>query len=232
MAILQKPVALNVVQGFRGVVDFYYWKDIPVARAWPRKPVPTRTPALLRTHDKLREAFAWKQLLPKTWHDLFLTFPFPPTYCREDFKRTIALNLSYAGALVAPLLVVEIGPPVYSAPGRTRFSLTLQDPPATLPLNIEFAATTAPAATQCQQFKSVPRGYRRYRDTLPCQKPVTDDFIIGESPVLYPSSGIVTVDFPRHIDTPLIMQITRPTAALTLPLAPALPAPFCLYPLA
>lgn len=37
MAKLKEMVGEKVVSGFRGVIDFYYWMGIPVARKWPRK---------------------------------------------------------------------------------------------------------------------------------------------------------------------------------------------------
>lgn len=37
MARLAQPVSPDTVKVYRGVVDFYFWKGIPVARAWPRK---------------------------------------------------------------------------------------------------------------------------------------------------------------------------------------------------
>lgn len=36
----------GVVLGFKGSIDFYSWKGIPVARRWPRKPTQPRTPAV------------------------------------------------------------------------------------------------------------------------------------------------------------------------------------------
>jgi len=36
MAIL-KSLSMEMVRQLSGVVDFYYWKGIPVARTWPRK---------------------------------------------------------------------------------------------------------------------------------------------------------------------------------------------------
>lgn len=33
-----------IVSGFKGVVDFYLWLGIPVARRWPRSPGPRRAP--------------------------------------------------------------------------------------------------------------------------------------------------------------------------------------------
>jgi len=40
MAIV-KHISLQMVRDLHGVVDFYYWRGIPVARMWPRK---TSTP--------------------------------------------------------------------------------------------------------------------------------------------------------------------------------------------
>jgi hypothetical protein len=36
MAVV-KSFSAEMVRDFAGVVDFYYWKGIPVARRWPRK---------------------------------------------------------------------------------------------------------------------------------------------------------------------------------------------------
>jgi len=35
-----------IISGFKGVVDFYLWKGIPVARSWPRSPGHDRAPAV------------------------------------------------------------------------------------------------------------------------------------------------------------------------------------------
>ena len=36
MAKLTKLPSLDIIRGFKGVIDFYQWKGIPCARAWPR----------------------------------------------------------------------------------------------------------------------------------------------------------------------------------------------------
>ena len=35
-----------IISGFKGKVDFYLWKGLPVARAWPRSPGHVRAPAV------------------------------------------------------------------------------------------------------------------------------------------------------------------------------------------
>jgi hypothetical protein len=44
MVRLQGVPPRGVVLGFKGIIDFYSWKGIPVARRWPRKPNQPRTP--------------------------------------------------------------------------------------------------------------------------------------------------------------------------------------------
>ena len=44
MAILSSLPALSVIDGMKGVVDYYVWMGIPVARSWPRSPGHHRTP--------------------------------------------------------------------------------------------------------------------------------------------------------------------------------------------
>lgn len=36
----------GIVLGLKGIVDFYSWKGMPVARRWPRKPTQPRSPAV------------------------------------------------------------------------------------------------------------------------------------------------------------------------------------------
>ena len=38
MAKIKAMVALKVIHGFKGVIDFYFYMGIPCARAWPKKP--------------------------------------------------------------------------------------------------------------------------------------------------------------------------------------------------
>lgn len=47
MAILKHMVALKVIGGFRGVIDFYYHEGIPCARTWPRSPGKKRSPEVM-----------------------------------------------------------------------------------------------------------------------------------------------------------------------------------------
>lgn len=55
MAKLQKLPNLNIINGFKGKIDFYVWMGIPVARSWPRSPGHDRAPAVQAQWS----AFTW-----------------------------------------------------------------------------------------------------------------------------------------------------------------------------
>jgi len=42
MAKLRLMVGKDVIDGLKGVLDFYVYMGIPIARKWPRKPIQTR----------------------------------------------------------------------------------------------------------------------------------------------------------------------------------------------
>jgi len=47
MAIIKEMAGKKVIDGFRGVIDFYYYMGLPIARAWPRSPGKKRSPAVM-----------------------------------------------------------------------------------------------------------------------------------------------------------------------------------------
>ena len=79
--------AWPIVMGFKGTIDFYYWKGIPCFRKWPTWKV--RTPTSLEAANQSRFAYAnkaasalpsevrdaWKEMAqgtPYRWNDLFV----------------------------------------------------------------------------------------------------------------------------------------------------------------
>lgn len=66
MAILKEMVGKKIIDGFKGVVDFYYWMGIPCARVWPRSQGKSQTPEsvaqwpIFKTAAKL-----WGELSPE-----------------------------------------------------------------------------------------------------------------------------------------------------------------------
>lgn len=63
MAVLEKLPGLAIINGLKGVIDFYVWKGIPCARAWPRSPSMPRSPGVKATWP----AFAWAS---SNWNSL------------------------------------------------------------------------------------------------------------------------------------------------------------------
>ncbi|MBA7636445.1 hypothetical protein ES703_44065 [subsurface metagenome] len=47
MAKLTAMPEQAIIDGFKGIVDFYLWMGIPVARAWPKSPGKVRSPAVM-----------------------------------------------------------------------------------------------------------------------------------------------------------------------------------------
>jgi len=47
MPRLKNLPSLDIINGFRGIVDFYLWKGLPVARLWPRNPKSHHSPATI-----------------------------------------------------------------------------------------------------------------------------------------------------------------------------------------
>ena len=46
MAVLTEMPSQAFISGFKGTVDYYAWKGVPVARKWPRSPGKRRAPAV------------------------------------------------------------------------------------------------------------------------------------------------------------------------------------------
>jgi len=106
--ILDKPVNLEVVQTFRGVVDFYTWKGINVARAWPKKPNQPNTPSQIETRKAFSASITWIKTNPVSWNHQWSRMQTPIGITTDNMKRKTALQLAYAGALVSPPDIVNI----------------------------------------------------------------------------------------------------------------------------
>ena len=62
MAILSAMPSQAQIKNLHGILDFYYYKGIPVVRTWPCKP--RNTPAMVRTHRSLRRGLAlWRDVI-------------------------------------------------------------------------------------------------------------------------------------------------------------------------
>lgn len=114
MAKLDKPFSIEQVKMFACVVDFYYWKGIPVARAWPRKPRQPNTPAQIAARQHFAKAGAWLKTLPAPFVEPWLNIDYPKGRTAKSYLRGLALRLSNRGLLASfPCLTsLELaGPP-------------------------------------------------------------------------------------------------------------------------
>jgi len=111
---LKRMLDAGLINQLRGVVDVYYWKGIPVARAWPKKPQQPGTPAQSATWQAFRDFRDWKRALPsgvvKRWREQ----PVPSNKTYQDLLKSMGLKLSYAHALTPPPNVdgVQMLPPI------------------------------------------------------------------------------------------------------------------------
>lgn len=65
MAKLEVMPHEGIINGFKGVVDFYYWMGIPVARRWPRSPqAPRSEPVRAQWPAWTTAAREWLHLSP------------------------------------------------------------------------------------------------------------------------------------------------------------------------
>lgn len=81
MAKITKMPSLAIIDGFKGVVDFYIHDGIPCARRWPRSPGLRRAPAV----EAQWPAWTWAS---KNWNSL-------TPYVQDAYKRMASgTNLS------------------------------------------------------------------------------------------------------------------------------------------
>ncbi|GAI58086.1 unnamed protein product, partial [marine sediment metagenome] len=66
MAIIKTMVGRRIIDGFRGVIDFYVYMGVPCARKWPRSQGKSQTPASIAQWPVWRNANElWRQLSPE-----------------------------------------------------------------------------------------------------------------------------------------------------------------------
>lgn len=81
MAKLRKLPGQQIIDGYKGKIDFYLWMGIPVARAWPRSPAMPRSPAVQAQWP----AFSWAS---KNW-------TFLPSYIQQAYNHmAVGTNLT------------------------------------------------------------------------------------------------------------------------------------------
>ena len=125
--ILESPISLEVISTFRGVVDFYKWKGLNVARAWPRRPNQPNSPAQLFWREGVRQMAPWIKSNPLSWHRGWLKMPYLPGRTNEDMKRKYFLRMYRRGIVTRPPDVVSATHCYNYITNKTTFKLTARN---------------------------------------------------------------------------------------------------------
>lgn len=65
MALVEGPVAPDVIHSTRGVLDYAVWRGVPYVRKWPRKPLLPRNPNVKATATAFAHLSRALQATPK-----------------------------------------------------------------------------------------------------------------------------------------------------------------------
>jgi hypothetical protein len=102
---LYQSLTLDMAKRFVGIADLYMYKNIPVARKWPRPPTNPNSTAQAQTRSNLQLALQWIREMPDWQTQAWLYNTPPPTASNTDCKRKIALWLANgAGLPQVPIL--------------------------------------------------------------------------------------------------------------------------------
>lgn len=99
MAKLTNMPHQGIVDGFKGKLDFYYWKGIPCVRAWPHWPArePTEREAAWQAEFR-RAVWCWNQM-DAAWKVSYNTMAKRTKYTGRDlFMRSFLSGIHYTGA--------------------------------------------------------------------------------------------------------------------------------------
>jgi len=94
--ILKHPVSKEMINRFAGIIDFYCWKNLFIARKWPRKPRQPRTPAQLKTLGMLGWIKNFKDDQPAQWYRGLQDLNYPPGICAMDWARKVGAEFYWS----------------------------------------------------------------------------------------------------------------------------------------
>lgn len=84
----------GIIDGFKGVVDFYMWKGIPCARMWPHWPPREPTPREKANQDLFAYAVHLYNILPLEVIQAYRRMAVGTKYtCRDLFIRSFLRGL-------------------------------------------------------------------------------------------------------------------------------------------
>ena len=97
MAIIKEMVGKKVIDGFRGVVDFYYYMGVSCARSWPKSPGKSRSWAVTQQWAVFKEAARLWPLLSTSVQQTYVEMARPTNLTGKDmfFRGYISGTLRY-----------------------------------------------------------------------------------------------------------------------------------------
>jgi len=223
---LSQPLSASLITQMKGIVDFYYWKDIPVARSWPRVAHQPNSPAQVATRNAMREMFLWRNALPSAiierWHSQNPS----KLLSSEDVLRQQGLHLAHLRALAIPPNITRGTLELNTSPDEDTITLFV-DPddthnPAEIALTVKRDDATTPHVDWVQT------GYKCHKDHYhePLFEPDFGHYIRSLSSHYDAALQTYTLTVP-HDDRPAHIiaesQAARPRRYMLGPIVTAVP---------
>lgn len=92
MVVLTALPLQSIISGFRGSIDFYLYKGLPVARSWPRKPIGKRAPAVQPYINQFTYAMHLSRQLSSNIRQAYVTMASPTSLRWQDFLIRCYIN--------------------------------------------------------------------------------------------------------------------------------------------
>jgi len=73
MAKITEMLGEKVISGFKGTLDYYYWKGLACVRTWPRSPGHKRSPPVQSGWQPFTEAVALWNTTPQYLRDAYIS---------------------------------------------------------------------------------------------------------------------------------------------------------------
>lgn len=99
--IITGKLSKSVIARYTGVIDFYLWKGITVARSWPKHPKTAPSPAMLAARAAWKDAWLFYRLRSSLLTDLWQRSGLPPGKMAATNIRQTLLNFRYRRPLFA-----------------------------------------------------------------------------------------------------------------------------------
>lgn len=104
MAVVTEPINHEIFQQLKGVVDFYYWKKLLCARAYPRKVIQPGTPEQKTTWLAFKQSLSFFELLTQEDKSAYKRLAGGSHFTWRDLYTKIFLHGYWQNQTVPPIL--------------------------------------------------------------------------------------------------------------------------------